>query len=100
MLKHREVVKEWLHNEYAVFYVEFLEGLREVYRNQLVHNHLDEKDRDVSPAIRGRVYELEDLLALPDQLDTVENLQKELKALEIEGYTNDREPRNVRPATN
>ena len=87
-------MEEWLHNEHAEHYVKFLEGLRVSYLNQLARNYLDSNDkRDISDYIRGRIFMLDEMLSLPEQLDSVKKLEAELKQLEAEGYTVDRDPK-------
>jgi hypothetical protein len=48
---------------------------------------MDEKGRDVSAVIRGRLYQLKDIISLNNELESHDKMRRELAQLEEEGYT-------------
>jgi plasmid replication initiation protein len=47
---------------------------------------MDDKGRDVSSVIRGRLYQLKEIIGLGEELDSYDRMKSELAALENEGY--------------
>lgn len=64
----------------------YLSGSLAALMEQLANNYMDEKDRDVSLVIRGRIYMLKDILDITGQLDSYDKMKRELVDLEGEGY--------------
>lgn len=76
-----------------------MQGILGLYSHQLANNYLNEKGVDVSQVIRGRLFAVQDIMSLPDTIDNKDKLEKELKALEAEGFTAEREPQNLKVVT-
>lgn len=86
LLKHKQEVKAWFSVDAAMFYRKFLGDAVISFSDQLINNFMDEKGRDVSPIIRGRLYQLKDILGIADELDSYDRMKAELLALENDGY--------------
>lgn len=57
------------------------------FSDQLVNNFLDDKGHDLSAIIRGRLYQLKDVMSIVEEIDTFDKMRTELLALENEGFT-------------
>lgn len=56
------------------------------YADQLVNSFIDSKGNDVSAILRGRLYQLKDIVALNEEIDSYEKMKIELYHLENEGF--------------
>ena len=52
-----------------------------------MNNYLDKDGHDLSAVIRGRLYQLKDVVGILAEIDTYDKMKIELVALENEGYT-------------
>lgn len=86
MLKHKAEVKAWFNVDAALPYKKFIGDAVIAFSDQLINNFLDDKGRDMSAVIRGRLYQLKDILSVTEEIDTFDKMKQELLALENEGY--------------
>lgn len=70
----------------AIHYKRFLGDALITFSDQLINNFLDNKDRDLSSVIRGRIYQLKDIMTIVEEIDTFDKMKIELLSLENEGY--------------
>lgn len=56
------------------------------FADQLTNNFMDDKGRDVSSIIRGRLYQLKEIVGIVEELETYDKMKLELGALENEGF--------------
>jgi len=70
----------------AEHFKNYINGSIKSLENQLLNNFMDEKGRDVSAVIRGRLYMLKDIMELDEQAGNYDKLKKELMELEAQGY--------------
>lgn len=47
---------------------------------------MDEKGRDLSAVIRGRLFQLKEIVGIVAEIDSYDKMKQELLALENEGY--------------
>jgi len=47
---------------------------------------MDDKGRDLSAVIRGRLYQLKDIMGIVTEIDSYDNMKRELLDLENQGY--------------
>lgn len=47
---------------------------------------MDEKGRDLSAVIRGRLFQLKEIVGIVAEMDSYDKMKQELLALENEGY--------------
>lgn len=80
-------MKAWFSVDAGQYYKDFINNAIITFTDQLVNNFLDKEGRDVSAVIRGRLYQLKDLLSVVLEMDTYDKMKTELMALENEGYT-------------
>jgi hypothetical protein len=69
-----------------MFYKKFLGDAIITFSDQLINNFMDDKGRDLSAVIRGRLYQLKDIVGIVNELETFDKMKEELMALENEGY--------------
>jgi hypothetical protein len=70
----------------ADFYKRFLGDAIITFSDQLINNFMDDKGRDLSAVIRGRLYQLKDVIGIVTELESYDKMKEELMALENEGY--------------
>ena len=81
----------------ATHYTKFLEDLTALYLTELANNYLNDKREDVSDVIRGRLFQIKEILGIPEQLKVIDKIKAELAQLEAEGYTKSNMPKQVKP---
>ena len=86
LLKHKQELKAWFSVDAADYYKKFLGDAVITFSDQLINNFMDDKGRDLSAVIRGRLYQLKDILELATQLDDYDKMRQELMSLENEGF--------------
>ena len=86
LLKHKAEVRAWFNVEEAKYYKEFINQAIVIFTEQLVNNFLDKEGHDLSAVIRGRLYQLKDVIGIVNEIDTFDKMRIELMALENEGY--------------
>jgi hypothetical protein len=70
----------------AIHYKRFLGDAIITFSDQLLNNFIDKEGRDLSPVIRGRIYQLKDVMSIVEEIDTFDKMKIELLSLENEGY--------------
>jgi len=90
----------WFLHEGSEHYKAFLTNLIGLYLNELATNYLDKEHQDTSDVLRGRIFMLRELLAIPEQIKSVDKMGSELARLETEGYTKENMPKQVGPQPN
>lgn len=80
-------MKAWFSVEAAQHYKDFINNALVNFTEQLVSNFLDKDKNDLSAVLRGRIYQLRDLLNILTEIETFDKMRTELLALENEGYT-------------
>jgi hypothetical protein len=68
------------------FYKKFLGDAIITFSDQLINNFMDDKGRDLSAVIRGRLYQLKDVVSIVSEMESYDKMREELMALENEGY--------------
>lgn len=86
LLRHKQAVKAWFSLPEAEHYKKFIQDAIISFTDQLVNNYLDQKDHDLSMVIRGRLYQLKDVIGIIAEFDTYDKMKIELLSLENEGY--------------
>lgn len=86
LLKHRQSVKAWFNLPEAEYYKDFIRQAIVSFTQQLVDNYLDKDKNDLSAVIRGRLYQLKDVMGIVEEFDTYDKMRIELLSLENEGY--------------
>lgn len=71
----------------AQHYKDFINNALLNFTEQLVNNFLDKEGRDLSAVLRGRIYQLKDLITILGEMEIYDKMKLELLALENEGYT-------------
>lgn len=67
-------------------YKKFLGDAIITFSDQLINNFMDDKRNDLSPVIRGRLYQLKEVIGLVEEMETYDKMRSELMSLENEGY--------------
>jgi len=97
LYSHKTAIVNWMLDDAATHYTKFLEDLTALYLTELANNYLNDKREDVSDVIRGRLFELKEILGIPEQLKAIDKIKAELAQLEAEGYTKSNMPKQVKP---
>jgi len=79
-------VKAWFSVDAADYYKKFLQDAIVTFADQLTNNFMDDKGRDLSAVIRGRLYQLKDIMGIVTEIDSYDNMKRELLDLENQGY--------------
>ena len=86
LLKHKASVKAWFNMPESEYYKKFLGDAIITFSDQLINNFMDDKGRDLSAVIRGRLYQLKDVISIVAEMESYDKMKEELMALENEGY--------------
>lgn len=86
LLKHKASIKAWFNMPEAEIYKKFLGDAVITFSDQLINNFMDEKGRDLSAVIRGRLFQLKEIVGIVAEMDSYDKMKQELLALENEGY--------------
>ena len=70
----------------AEYYKKFLFDGIVSFTEQLVNNFMDKDGHDLSPVLRGRLYQLKEVIGIVEEIDSFDKMRLELTALESEGY--------------
>ena len=70
----------------AEHYLKFLGDGIITFSDQLINNFMDDKGRDLSAVIRGRLYQLKDIMSIVAEIETFDKMKAELLDLENQGF--------------
>lgn len=86
LLKHKQELKAWYNVDVAIHYKKFLGDAIITFSDQLINNFMDAKGHDLSAVIRGRLYQLKEVVGIVEELDSYDKMKTELLVLENEGF--------------